>query len=96
MPVMLGVFPHRDAERCGCVAPACDAKAVGFATILWKGVVILPLCLEHGSVAAALDKVDLPYEYEPAEESFGKRILIVPNGGTYGRKMWTILREHCP
>jgi len=47
-PIMLGVFPHREASACGCGVPNCVEAAVGFLTVLWRGVVALPVCHDHG------------------------------------------------
>lgn len=46
-PVLLGVFAHRSVQGSNCEAMECDARAVGFMTVLFHGVVAVAVCREH-------------------------------------------------
>lgn len=97
VPIMLGVFSHPSAADYVCIAPRCDRRASGFATILYYGVVTLPLCECCGSAAAAFDRIKMP----TPPEAVGPPALpptptVVRRDDKSNRSLWTLFSKACP
>lgn len=59
-PVLLGIFAHAEASECDCLVPECEDAAVGFATFLWRGIVAIPVCHDHGLRVMTTDRSFVP------------------------------------
>ncbi len=96
-PMLLGIFPHEEASSKPCVAPECVDRAIGFATFLWRGIVVMPVCHDHAVSIAQAKRIAMPPDpaihvlTDVAEpRCFVVRQNVRPDGTTMAR-----LREKC-
>lgn len=77
--ILLGVYPHAEAESCECLVPGCEQDAVGFATFLWRGIVAFPVCCAHGM---SVLQVERPTIAPDVPSELGVRHVVLPRRGS--------------
>lgn len=82
-----------------CVAPRCEDSAIGFATFLWRGVIVLPLCHDHGVAAGQRDTVPMGAQRQQVSSDIAALPAKVIRNGAVGQRdalsSWTMWRRHC-